>query len=123
MKRRDFIKATAATLFSASVLPVTGCGGGNNPKAVAVTFMTAMGRGNLDEAKKYCTKDTAKVVGMMQAMGEGEKKEFDKNFKCTAKSVKVEGDTAVVELKCSDGEDMQVNLVKLDGQWKVDLDK
>ena len=41
------------------------CGGNDNPKSVAEKFLKAMGSQNFDEAKKYGTVETEKLLDMM----------------------------------------------------------
>ena len=117
MKLKLFLPAAMAVFMIA-------CGGGDTPKSVAENFLKALNRMDYETAKKYGTQDTGKLLDMMSGfakmMPDSLKKE--KNFEI--KDEKIEGDKATVTYTESGEEgDLSLNLVKLDGKWKVAMSK
>src|SRR5438094_962558 len=105
---------------------VSGCSQ-NNPKTVAQKFLSASARMNYDEAKKYATPATAKLLDMLSATAEmtpdSVKKKRDSNFEIIREYGR--NDTLSVILyhvKNSDS-DQTLNVVKRDGKWLVNVSK
>jgi hypothetical protein len=98
---------------------------GNSPKSVAENFLKAMNKMDFDGAKKYGTEDTNKMLDMLSGfakmMPDSAKKE---DVKMEITSEKIEGDKATYTYKeeGKDG-DQTINLVKVDGKWKVAMSK
>lgn len=102
---------------------VIGCSG-NSPKSVAGNFLKAMNKMDFEGAKKYGTEDTGKMLdmlsGFMKMMPDSSKKETHSEII----SETIEGDKATVTYKDEKNEGEQVlNLVKIDNQWKVSMNK
>ena len=99
-----------------------------DPKAVLVSFMEALGKKDIEGAKKYATKDSEAMLGMIQmgmSMAPKDSKEniYDKN-NMEFGEAKVEGDKATVPVKDKkSGEMMNYTLKKESGEWKVAFDK
>ncbi len=98
---------------------------GNSPKSVAENFLKAMNKLDFEGAKKYGTDDTNKMLDMLSGfakmMPDSAKKE---NVKIEMTSEKVEGDKATCTYKEEGKEGEQtINLVKVDGKWKVAMSK
>lgn len=107
------------------MLFLSSCGGSafdssNSPKAIAQKFILSLQAKNLEEAKTYCTPETAKYLEFLMGMGakitllkEGETLDF---------SEYVEGDVAfVTNNKGGKNASEPVKLVKLNGIWKIDM--
>ena len=113
------------------------------PETVARKFLEAMATADLDAARKYMCADTAKdfdasMEEEKKKRGEVEftkrlekekkkAKEKSKGVKIEKKDVKIDGDKATVTFTASkEGEkrkddEIKLNLVKEDGEWKVDM--
>jgi hypothetical protein len=98
---------------------------GNSPKSVAENFLKAMNKMDFEGAKKYGTEDTNKMLDMLSGfakmMPDSAKKE---DVKVEITSEKVEGDKATYTYKeVGKDEQQTINLVKVDGKWKVAMSK
>ena len=106
---------------------------GNGPESVAKKFLELTNKGEFDKAKEYCDKDTAKLIGMAAAMAGDEIEENkDNNVKIVIVSSDVneeEGKAIVTYKAIEEGQteetasEKQIDLVKIDGDWKVTIDK
>ncbi|MDQ6756724.1 MAG: DUF4878 domain-containing protein [Bacteroidota bacterium] len=106
-----------------------GCkGGGSDPKGVLMNFMEALGKKDINTAKKYATKDSESMLGMLQmgmsmAPDSSKDKMFDKNNFEYGEAV-ITGDKAIVPVKeKKTGETTNYTLKKESGDWKVAFDK
>ena len=108
---------------------VTGCKtNSGDPRSVLMSFMEALGKKDIEGAKKYATKDSEGMLGMIQ-MGMSmtpdslKDKTYDKN-NMEFGEAKIEGDKATVPVKDKkSGETMNYTLKKESGAWKVAFDK
>ena len=116
-------------------LVFNGCGG-TGPSNVTRQFIAALEKGDMAALDKYATPETAKLFNGLMEMSEKMAKDKSKakeDFKDTIKDslkggiVSIEeaitGDKAVVTLKFKDGSTDKVDLVKVDGKWKVAVKK
>ncbi len=99
--------------FSALLL-LTGCG--KSPSKVAKAFSENLAKGSITEAKEYATEQTGQLLDMAASMGAIE---ADPDYKFVLVEETIDGNRAVV--KQEGGE--QIDLVKIDGKWKVDIKK
>ena len=115
---------------SAFVLSLTGCqnSGSSEPKAVLNNFFEAIGNRNINEAKKYVTKDSEGMMGMME-MGMNNMPDssgatmFNKENLDFGDAV-INGERATVKVKDKrTGEVTDFVLKKESGDWKVAFDK
>ena len=101
---------------------------GGDPKGVLMSFFDALGKKDIEGAKKYATKDSEAMLGMMQmgmSMAPKDTKEplYDKN-NMEYGEAKIEGDKATVPVKDKkSGETTNYALKKEGGSWKVAFDK
>jgi hypothetical protein len=102
------------------------CGGSSdNPQDVAKEFMTALADQDYDTAKDLGTENTVMMIGMIESMAsmapEGEGEEMGE---LVWGETEIDGDNAVCYYT-EEGKDaqQQVDLVKVDGDWKVDMKK
>ena len=102
------------------------CGGGGseNPQDVAKSFMKALEDKDYDKAKDLGTENTVMMIGMIESMA-GLATDTDKEpAQLTWGETEVDGDKATCFYTSSDKEgNQQVDLVKVDGDWKVDMKK
>ena len=102
------------------------CGGSSdNPQDVAIEFMDALGDQDYDKAKDLGTENTIMMIGMIESMAsmapEGE--ESEEMGEITWGETEIDGENAICFYSTEDKADQQVDLVKVDGDWKVDMKK
>ena len=94
-------------LYAVTILAISmsGCkSGGGDPKSVLMSFMDALGKKDIATAKKYATKDSESMLGMMEMgmkmapAGTEKDKTFDKD-NMEFGETKIEGDKATVPVK------------------------
>src|SRR5690606_17615403 len=124
------MKKVIAVLALASMSLFVACSG-NGPEGTAEKFVLHSTKGEFEEAKKYGTESTGRLLSMAEALG-GEKiaemKEKNKDAKVEIISSEVKDTTAVVKYKVTgmegnDGTERSLNLVKRDNAWKVNMSK
>lgn len=103
----------------------TSCKRSEKPKDVADHFLSAWSKGDFEEAKNYGTEDSKKLLDMMnnfKLMVEDSTFEKETKYKITRE--KIEGDNATVYYKeeGNSGES-HLSLVKIYGEWKVNVSK
>ena len=99
---------------------VIGCSGGGSPTSVVKKLHTAIEKEDSKEIGQLMTPEAAQFVvmlgekakGMVSAYGGIEKTEET-----------IDGDNAVVKVEYKNGETGEFELVKIDGKWKVTIDK
>jgi hypothetical protein len=94
-------------------------GNGSGPKDVVLQFGKALQKKDLAAAQSYCTAESAFVLEIGLMFGEDFSEWGDEIVNATLEE-EITGETAVVYDK-NDPSDSRVNLVKRDGQWKIDL--
>jgi len=117
---------SVATILAFGII---GCNSNSNdPKGVLMNFMDALMKKDIEGAKKYATKDSESMLGMIQmgmSMAPDSTKDntYDKNS-MEFGDAKIEGDKATVPVKeKKSGETTNYTLKKEDGVWKVAFDK
>jgi len=115
--------------ITASLLVFAGCqsGTGGDPKEVLVKFFDALAAKNIEEAKKYVTKDSEGMMSMVQ-MGMNSSEDSSAVMyakdKIDLSDAVIDGDRATVAVKDkSSGESTDFVLKKESGDWKVAFDK
>lgn len=119
------VKMATVVACAVAMFGIAGCGS-KAPDVVAVEFFQtlAAGKADLDYLKKHCTEDTAKLFVML---GDEAAKEM-KGATFTVVDTKIDGDKAKVTIKQiggakPDDKPQKVDLVKVDGEWKVAINK
>ena len=97
---------------------------GNSPKVVAEKFLKSINKADFKEAKKYCDKETAEFIGVLEGFSKGEKAKPEDIKSFTITKVEEDGDKAKVYYK-SEGSDKEesLDLKKVDGKWLVSINK
>jgi len=115
------VKGVLVAVVAASlVFGMVSCGGGS-PTAAAKGFVAAVEKGGDAKAlEKYATAETAGLIAMF---GEKAKTSLAEKGKITNTSEEIDGDTAKVTLTFANGETTDLDLVKVDGKWKVSVKK
>ena len=123
------MKKIIVLMSAALVIILSGCNSNSgDPKEVLGHFFDAMSHKNIDEAKKYVTKDSEGMMGMMQ-MGMNSMDESDNEMPLQKENMEIgnaviTGDRATVPVKDKKtGETTDFVLKKESGAWKVAFDK
>lgn len=124
------MKKVIAILIAAFVIILPGCksGSGANPKEVLNHFFDALSKKDINEAKKYATKDSEGMLGMMQmGMQNMNNDHADKMMEMINNmqmgDATITGDNATVPVKDKkSGETTDFLLKKENGDWKVAFD-
>lgn len=121
MKSVKFLFIAVAMLFAFQACKTT-----DGPEAVTEKFMNHLMTGEYAKASEYGTESTKQMMQMFEALESlgGErmadadvKPEKIKNVNCD-----VDGDTAICRFE-EEGEMAELNLVRVDGKWLVDMKK
>lgn len=104
---------------------------GNGPEGVTKEFVKHTSQGEFAEAKELCTEKTASLLSMAEGFAGdkiAEMKEKNKDIDVEIVSSDVKDDKATVKYKVTGGENIdaqekELDLVKVDGDWKVDINK
>jgi hypothetical protein len=113
---------------------------GNSPKATVDAMLTAMKSGNLDDVKKFITKEDIATMESLEQLGSNilsadaikkakekmgsEFKDKAANAKYTLKDEKINGDNATVTAEVEENgktDTHTFDLKKEDGAWKISL--
>ena len=109
-------------LLALSLFVLSGCGQSPETGAekAARQWLDALNANNLSEAQALSTEPTAALIQMATTMGQSMAV-----GKYEIKNVTATSDTSAVVTVDSDKEegDMQLNLVRIDGEWKVGVQK
>ena len=97
-----------------------GCSGGDSPTSVVKKLHTAIEKGDAKAIGQLMTPEGAQMMTMM-----GEKtKGMMAAYGGIAKTQEtINGNNAVVKVTYKNGETSDYELVKIDGKWKVTIDK
>lgn len=126
------IKRKATSLLKvvliAALFMNVGCSDKSEVEKVADKFLTHLNNFEFKEAKEYCDDKTASMLGMLEGFSAMAKDEAKKEDKATFKiiSSEVKDDTATVKYsQTKEGETKEevLNLKKIDGKWKVSMNK
>ncbi len=107
---------------------MTSCGGGGNPESVAEDFLVALGTQDYEKARELGTERTAQMIILVQGMAEmakksGEDIETGDMPDIEFTNTEIDGDKATCYYTAAEGKEEKINLLKVDGEWKVDMTK
>lgn len=104
---------------------MTSCSKTNTPEFVAEKFLTAMEQANYEEAKKYCDEKTAQIISMVASVPAQKDKEPAKKVTITnvEKNKDDKNKAKVFYLVEGEEKEKSIDVVKIDGKWKVSMDK
>lgn len=109
MKKTISFLAITALLFSCS----------SGPENVAKNFTENLAKGKVDEAKKYATESTGKMIDFASGFGG---LPVDPNFKFEAIKDSIIENKAWVTFTNQKGKKETIELVKIDGDWLVHME-
>jgi hypothetical protein len=121
MRTSSFIQPILAFI----VLTFISCAGGSNPESSAEKFLNAFNDRNFDEARKYSTEETGKLIDLMENLTRmAPSDEKPPAGKIEIISHVTEGETATVLFRENDTrEEQELKLKKVDGKWLVHVTK
>lgn len=128
MTQKTLRAFTAILITGVLVAGTLGCGApADTPDAVALQFMEHVVRMEYQEASELGTESTQQLLSFLVMMTSGMspedlQDEVGTPDEITVVSSRVDGDSAVVVLSAG-GEEESIDLRRVDGSWKVDLDK
>jgi hypothetical protein len=103
-------------LFSLSLLMFS-CSSG--PEKVAENFLENLSKGKVDEAKKYATESTGKMLDFVSSMTS---LPVDPDFKFNPVRDSIVGNKAWIFYLDKNDDENSIELVKIDGDWKVNVE-
>jgi hypothetical protein len=119
MKKLSLIRLFSLALMIC--LSAIGCNlGPSSPTKVVNDFHVAVLNGNTKAFNDLMTPQGAET---MTAFAEKAKAGLEKNGKITDTKETIDGDQAIVEVTYENGETSKYDLVKVEGKWKIDINK
>ncbi|TLU88076.1 MAG: hypothetical protein FDX30_01160 [Chlorobium sp.] len=104
-------------IFLLSFFLITGCA--DNPRSTAQKFSENLAEGKITEAKKFATEPTGKMLDFAASLGT---LPVNQNYKFIFIRENVQDNSAQVVYKESpDGQEQTIDMVKIDGKWKVNM--
>jgi len=101
-------------------LAVTSCGGGGSPSAVVKKAIAAVEKGDQKGVEATFTPEAAALINAMMEKAQGQ---FEKKGGIDKMNETINGDKATVNVTYKDGTTDDITLVKLNGDWKVTIEK
>ena len=94
-------------------------------REVATSFLTAAAEQDFEEAASYCDESTKELLNSLQGLlkAAAAKQEKDKPNEFEIINIEVTENEARVIYIEDQGENNDLYLVKIDGEWKVSIDK
>lgn len=92
---------------------------------VATSFLTAAAEQDFEEAASYCDESTKELLNSLQGLIKAAAAEQKKEEPAEIEIVNIEiiENEALVTYTQDQGEEQELYLVKIDGEWKVSIDK
>ena len=104
------------TVFSLSLVTITGCGG--SPTSTFKQFHAAVKKGDMDAVGKVSTQET---MGLFALGGKKITDKFSSLGEIKETKETINGNTATVQVRFTNGELVNCDLKKVDGRWKVHI--
>ncbi|MCL2806413.1 MAG: DUF4878 domain-containing protein [Treponema sp.] len=110
-------------VFLASLVIVAlliGCSGpsAGSPGAAVEKFFNAVEKNDLQAMAEVATPETVQIMAMLGSKAQGTAATYGK-IKIVSEDIS--GDTAKVKASFDNGEEADIDLVKVDGKWKVKI--
>jgi len=114
-------RVVMAASIVCAVFLVVGCGFlGESPSSVARKFFVAIAKNDVKAMEKVASPEVVQLIGML---GEKSEESVAKFGKITDTTEKIDGDNATVTVTFENGETEELTLKKIDGKWKVAVEK
>lgn len=119
----------------AAISTLIACSSMGEPERVAVDFATAFNKGDIEQAKNYCTEDARSMLSTLQVLlGDKLEAMAKTNPKITPEKAQIsaDGNSATVKIKTENALNIktdeveiertsEMKLLKKDGKWLVDI--
>jgi len=102
-------------------MTIAGCSLVNSPKAAVRKFGKAIERNDMKALAKVATPETVELVATFGPKIQGYASSMSSK-KIKTVTEEIDGDYAEVTVVFDDGEEETFDLVKINGNWKVDID-
>ena len=102
------------------VVLIAGCSRNDSPTSVAYKFYAAIEKNDIKAMGQTATPETVQMITMLGEKAAGMVTAYGKVKSSTEE---INGDTAVVTFTFESGEISELDLVKVDGKWKVAMSK
>jgi hypothetical protein len=112
MKRRFLFGWLVLVIFLA------GCSAANSPKAAAEKFYKAIEKNDTKAMAEVATEETVQLIALFGTKMQEMIAEYG-GIKTITETI--DGDTAVVTATFENGEEESLDMVKVDGKWKVSI--
>jgi hypothetical protein len=119
------MKNTYLNFFVIIMFSLASCSRGYSPKSVAANFLNAFSQKKFEEAKKYCTPETVKLVEVAESLSKMSSVKTDFTGKqYEVLSQEIHGESAKVKFKEKGSEEIQEITLKNTGtEWLVSVSK
>ena len=97
------------------------CKSGNDPESVAKDYIKALNNNDFKKAAEYCDDKTAELLKTLEPLAKLAGSEGKSNYEFVKTETK--DDKATVTFKDKKKGEMKVDLIKVDGKWKVSMGK
>jgi ketosteroid isomerase-like protein len=114
------MKRIVVLLGIVSFLVFTGCGNSNTPSSAVRKFFTAIEKKDTKAMEQVATTETVQLVTMLGEKSQGMITAYGK---ITNTAEEIDGDTATVTVTFESGNTEDFDLVKVDGKWKIAINK
>jgi ketosteroid isomerase-like protein len=98
------------------------CGGGSSPGDTVKKFYAALEKYDVKGLEATATPETVQLLTLFGGE-EKIKKAIKDQGKITIVSETIDGDTATVAVAYEGGDEEEIDLIKVDGKWKVTINK
>ena len=119
MKKHIYFIGLISLLLIIGIVAIS-CNGGGSPTNVVKRLHTAIERGDSRAIGQLMTPEAAQ---MMTMMGDKTKGMIAAYGGIARTEESIDGNTATVKVTYNNGETSDYDLVKIDGRWKVTIDK
>ena len=111
--------------FIAVILFLASCSKGYSPKSVAANFFNAFSQKKFDDAKKYCTPETVKLVEVAESLSKmSSVKTGFTGKQYEVLSQEIHGENAKVKFKEKGTDEIQeITLINTGTEWLVSVSK
>ena len=108
-------------LFGLAVLILMAGCSSNSPKAAAQNFLKALEKNDMKALSEVATSETVQMIAMFGSKAQGMVAAYDSS-KIKTITETISGNTADVKIIFQNGEELDFDLIKVDGKWKVTMD-
>jgi uncharacterized lipoprotein len=114
MEKKNFVVGLVLIVLLA------GCSLASSPKAAVQKFYKAVEKNDIKAMADVATPETVQLMAMFGTKVQG-MLAANPNGKVNSVTEAIDGDTAVVTVTFENGEETNIDLVKIDGKWKVSM--